>query len=187
MSFLDLQPVEVHNVQERSESNCYHLANRQELILEGIIKPKPKEESTFAKLYCDERDRLAIAEVVKNIAEHGKFWLLKNRGYMTELGDSVRHVHPLKFLEVVFTNDYLIHCLAEIFDDFFKRYGFLDGLGERLTVNSQVGELDRFLPEFAKSIQVEPAGLKPYFEVRDWEGLLRYLMSLKLVAPVTQK
>lgn len=169
------------NQQASDESLPYEIAGgRTEMSFDAIIKPKPKEESTFAKLTCTEKDQTTITEIVQNIAEHGKFWLLKHRGYMTELGDSVRHVHPLKFLEIVFTNEYLVSCMFEIFDDYFKRNGMMDGLGERLTVNSQIGELDRFIQDFAKSIQVTPDGLKPYIEVKDWEGLVRYLMELKL-------
>jgi hypothetical protein len=143
----------------------------------GFIKPKPREEAPYNKLYCDEKDRTSISDLIKAMAEHGKLWLLGHKTYMNELGDSVRHVHPLKFLEVVFSNEYLKACMREIFEDYFKKNGFMDGLGESLTIKSKVGDLDRYLGDFAKAVKADAENLKPFFENRDWEGLVRYLMD----------
>lgn len=143
----------------------------------GIIKPKPREEAPYAKLVCTEQDKQAITEIIKNMGEHGKFWLLRHKSYMNELGDSIRHVHPLKFLEVVFNNDYLKVCMREVFDDYFKRNGFMDGLGGTLTNKSKAGELERYTHDFAKSINVSYDSIDIYFQNRDWDGLVRHLIG----------
>ena len=145
--------------------------------LVGFIKPKPKPEGNYAKLPCDERDKEAISTIIRTMAENGKFWLLKHKSELTALGDSVRHVHPLKFMEVIFADEYLKSCMIEIFDDYFKRNGFLDGIGETLTAKSRMGDLDRYINDFAKAVHASPDSIRPFFEAMDWEGLMRYLMD----------
>ncbi len=159
------------------EVNSNESSPREPKVNLGIIKPKPREDAPYSKLCCEEKDRIAIGEIVKNMAEHGKIWLLKHRTFMNELGDSVRHVHPLKFLEVVFTDEYLKSCMRELFEDYFKKTGFMDGLGETLTNKAAIGDLDRYLADFCKAIKVPFESVKIYFEAKDWEGLVRFLMN----------
>lgn len=153
------------------------LAPRAPIERSFIIKPKPREEAPYDKLYCDDKDKTTISEIISSMAEHGKFWLLRHRSHMNELGDSIRHVHPLKFMEVIFTSEYLTACMREVFDDYFKRNGFLDGIGETLTMKAKVGELDRYIKDFAKAVNAPLEAVQPYFTSMDWEGLIRYLMS----------
>jgi len=161
--------------QESNEASLFELRNDKATM--GIIKPKPKDESPYHKLYCDATDRQNINELIKNMAEHGKIWLLRHRSFMNEIGDSIRHIHPLKLLEVIFTDSFLTQCMREVFDDYFKRNGFMEGLGESLTLKSKTGDLSRYMHDFAKAVLIPFDELQGFFESMDWESLMRYLMN----------
>ena len=147
----------------------------------SIIKfppPSKGDEVTYKDLPCSDQDRSYIFEIITTMAENGKISLLLKQNHLKQMGAQINHVHPLKFLSTIFTNDRLKECMVPIFDDYFKRNGFMDGLGPSLTVESEKGKLESFLPEFANEVQIPADALRPYFQSRDWEGLVRQLMQM---------
>ncbi len=67
--------------------------------------------------------------------------------------------------------------MSYIWDDYFKRNGFLDGLGPSLFREAEKGKLDLYLEPFAKEIGLQKEDLKPYTDVHDWENLVLYLIQ----------
>lgn len=139
-------------------------------------KPKPKTERAYKDLPCSEEDAMIIHHIIRTISEKGKWWLMKHRSEMNALGDSINHVHPLKFLETIFSDDLLKERMKDVFDDYFKKNGFMEGVNRGLTARSNVGELDAYLDDFAKSVRKKKEEIKPYFDNQDWEGLVRHLI-----------
>ena len=146
--------------------------------LASIIKlpPNPGTDIAYKDLVCTEQDKANIMEIVTSIADNSKFSLLLKQSHLKNIGSQLNHVHPLKFLAVSIGTPYLKSCLIQIFDDYFKRNGFMDGLGPSLTREAEKGKLDAYLPSFAQEVGVTPDSIQPYIAARDWEGLVRYLM-----------
>jgi len=146
--------------------------------LASIIKlpPNPGADLPYKDLPCSEQDRANIIEIVVSIADNSKFTLLLKQSHLRNLGAQVNHVHPLKFLSVTLSTPQLKTCLIQIFDDYFKRNGFMDGLGPSLTREADKGKLDVYLPAFAEEVGVPLDTITPYIQARDWEGLVRLLM-----------
>ena len=67
--------------------------------------------------------------------------------------------------------------MPAIFEDFFKKSGFMDGLAPSLSRESEKGKLESFLPDFAQEIGVPLEGIRPFFQSKDWEHLVRFLMA----------
>ncbi len=175
MFFLDPSPeTEMVFFQREKPSIPYTLIAQKPPPI--TIKPKPKEDA-YASLYCDDRDKKCISEIIRHLGERGKMWLLGHKSYMNELGDSIQHVHPLKFLEVICSDDYLKACMREAFEDYFKRNHFMDGLGEGLNNKAMTGDLEQHIPDFAEAVHITKEEIFPYFQKRDWEGLVRYLIT----------
>ena len=63
-----------------------------------------------------------------------------------------------------------------VWNDHFKRNGFLDGLAPSLTREAEKGKLDQYLKDFAAEVGVTVENIRPYFDVRDWENLVLYLI-----------
>ena len=146
--------------------------------LASIIKlpTNPGVDVAYKDLVCTEQDKANIVEIISVIADNSKFSLLLKQNHLKNLGSQVNHVHPLKFLSVALSSEYLKSCLIQIFDDYFKRNGFMDGLGPSLTREAEKGKLETYLPAFSQDVGVPVDMMLPYIQARDWEGLVRYLM-----------
>ena len=150
-----------------------------ELGLAVVIKipPAKAQDETYEEFVCTEQDQSHIAEIVKTMAEFGKLTLLFKQNHLKQLGAQINHVHPLKFLEVVFSDAELKRCMGEIFDDYFKRTGVLDGLGPSLSREMEKGKLTQHIEAFSKAISVSPDEIRPFFQTSDWEALVRHLIT----------
>ncbi|HSX26946.1 MAG TPA: hypothetical protein VLE89_08085 [Chlamydiales bacterium] len=141
------------------------------------IPPAGGGEIGYKDLICTEQDKANIYEIITTLSENGKLSLLFKQDHLKQLGTQINHVHPLKFLSTIFSNPRLRYCMYDIFDDYFKRNGFMDGLGPSLQKESEKGKLDPLLSDFAKEVNVAPELLRPHFQARDWENLVRKLMQ----------
>ncbi|HSX38891.1 MAG TPA: hypothetical protein VLE95_08760 [Chlamydiales bacterium] len=139
------------------------------------IPKNPKADVAYKDLVCTEQDKSYIIELVTTIAENNKFSLLLKQTYLKNIGVQINHVHPLKFLSVAVSSDFLKSCVIQIFDDYFKRNGFMDGLGPSLTREAEKGKLENYLADFSKEVSVPLENIRPYVETRDWESLVSLL------------
>src|SRR5579872_272699 len=117
----------------------------------SIIKKPPAKptETLYKDLVCTEADRANIYEIVSTMAEKGKLGLLFQQNHLREVGAQINHVHPLKFLAVILKDPHLKSCMFNIWDDYFKRNGFIDGLFPFFTREAEKGKLDIHLKDFA--------------------------------------
>jgi len=145
----------------------------------SIIKKPPGKptETLYNDLTCSEQDRANIHEIISTMGEKGKLGLLFQQNHLREVGAQINHVHPLKFLAVVFKDPHLKSCMFYIWDDYFKRNGFLDGLGPSLTREADKGKLMMYLSDFAEDIGSSVEALKSYVNARDWENLVLFLIQ----------
>ena len=145
----------------------------------SIIKKPPAKpvETSWADLTCTEQDRANIYEIVSTVSEKNKLSLLVNQSYLREKGAQITHVHPLKFLGVIFSDPYLKTCMFYIWDDYFKRNNFLSDLTSALDRESDRDKLHPYLHDFAKEVQHSPENIKLYFDARDWNNLLLFLIQ----------
>jgi hypothetical protein len=146
------------------------------------VSPPAPANTCYKDLVCTPQHQACIHEIITMMADHSKFSLLVNQPHLKQLGVQVQHVHPLKFLSTIFLNPTLKNCMASIFDDYFKRNGFLgddlsDGLGPSLNRECDKGKIEPYLQDFANEMKVPIEQLRPYFAARDWENLVRYLIQ----------
>jgi hypothetical protein len=151
----------------------------------SIIKISPPAPELYKDLVCTTQDKAIIEEIVNLLFQNTKWDLLWTENYMNELGAKITHVHPLKFLSTILLNPVLKMHLIVIFEDYFKRNGFLgnrlgrtaDGLGSSLNREADKNKLEQYLADFAKEINVPVDNFRPFFQTRDWENLVRYLIQ----------
>jgi hypothetical protein len=145
----------------------------------SIIKfpPTKTEDLAYNDLVCTEQDKANIYEIIVTMAEKPKLKLLFIQDHLKQIGAQINHVHPLRFLGTIFSNSRLKESMFTIFDDYFKRNGFMDGLGPSLTNEAEKGKLDQYLNDFSMEVNASPNEIHPHFKSRDWESLVRYLMQ----------
>ncbi len=127
--------------------------------------------------FCSETDRENINEIITTLAQNGKVKLLFKQNHLKELGAQIDHLHPLKLLSTIFTSPELKSHMTGIFNDYFKRNGFMDGIGPSLDSKSEAGDLNQYIEKFAQEVNVPSENIKPFFENKDWEGLIEYLIN----------
>lgn len=140
----------------------------------SIIKKPPVKivDIAYKDLVCTEEDQANITEIISTVGGKPKLKLAFYISYLRELEAKITHVHPLKFLATIFKNPDLKAKMHSIWYDSYKRDEFFKGLSPRLTLEAEKGKLDMHLNDFALDLDVPAASLKPYFETRDWEGMV---------------
>ncbi|MBI3508977.1 MAG: hypothetical protein HY069_05035 [Chlamydiia bacterium] len=141
--------------------------------LASIIKIPPAEtsDSSYKSLLCTQEDKDMIDELITTLGENGKLALLTIQSDVRRLGAQINHVHPFKFLAVIFSTPRLKeHMKNNIFSDYFKRNGFMDGLGPSLSREALKGKLHPYIDDFAKEVNVSPDMLRQLFDNRQWSG-----------------
>ncbi len=150
-------------------------------ILGSLVKVKPEKNEPFHNLRLTEQDKENITYIITSLGEQGKLTLLVNKSELTRRGDLIQGVHPLKFLTVVFRDEYLKKvCMPEILKDYFKKKNFLDGLGANMTKEAQKGKIQKYMPDFLSEINLNSKhseSLLKFVEIRDWEGFVRYIVN----------
>lgn len=143
-----------------------------------LKKPPPKPiELGYTDLVCTEQDRADIYEIISTVAARGKLSLLFQQNHLREKGAQITHVHPLKFLGVIFSDPYLKNCMSYIWDDYFKRTNFIADLSGALSREADRGKLHPYLGDFAKEVGISPEAIKGYIDTRDWGNLLLFLIQ----------
>ena len=151
-------------------------------LLASMVKFPPggqKKDVPYAELVCTEEDQKFIRELIETLGEEGKIALLFKATYMKRLGALICHVHPIKFLAVIFRDTYLGQCVSMIMDDGFKRAEFMDGLGSGLTREVEKGTLETYLVDFQQEVggTTKLDEIQAICKTRNWEKLIYYLLE----------
>ena len=166
---------------EKSLSLIKTLAEAGQLPLlfkEAVSKLEPEsKEPAYNELVCTETDKQNIAYIIQTLSKSGKLSLLFKQGELKRIGAEINHVHPLKFLETIFADPDLKECMRAIYRDYFKWNGFLDGVAPSLTSQSDQGKLMQYIKDFSAGVNSTSEALTPYFDSKDWENLVRYLVD----------
>lgn len=154
---------------------------RLEWALASIVKIPPAKPAaqSYEDLVCTEEDKAVIAEIITILGENNKLSLLFKQNHLKALGTQIDHLHPMKFLTAIFNDPQLKMYMNGIFEDYFKRNGFMDGLGPSMTREQEKGKLQQYIPDFAKELHVPAESIRPYFQASDWEGLVRFLIDFE--------
>jgi hypothetical protein len=148
--------------------------------LGGIIKLPGKEDyQVYAQLPCPEAERAKIVDLITTIGTKGKLDLLLNhKSRLEKMGNEIdEKVHPLKFLAVIFSNPQLKSYMANVRGDYFKWSNFLGGFSKKLNFEHKKGKIVKFFDDFALEVNVSSEDLRYYYEKKDWEGFLDYLIN----------
>lgn len=137
----------------------------------------------YEKLSITKADAETIYEIIDTLGSSGLWKLYKIEDDMVELGTQIQHVHPLKFLEVVFTDPHLKDCMVKTEDSFFKWRGFMKGSGKSpgfIAKCEREYDKDNFAPyidDFCKAVKADPEQVRDLIERKKWETLIRILLK----------
>ena len=149
----------------------------------SIIKIIPKQEDkTYENLPgSDPKEREKIIEIMTTMGSHGNMSLLMHhQKRLRKLGKEVEHVHPLKFLGCIFSTPGMRIYMDDIYHSSFKWSNFIKGLSPNFDHELKKVNLLKYLDDFAKEVNIPKEKMIVYFQNRDWEGFVKFLIYYPL-------
>ena len=136
-----------------------------------------KSLRNYARGYTSQEAK-DIHFVVTNLGR-GKANALSHFSSLNKAGDRIDNVHPLRFLECIFTNE---ECKAGI-ANIQKSGGFVakkfnSGLFNTLTEEANAGNIPRsYVAGLASALSLDVKVLLPFFKNNNWQGLVNTLIA----------
>jgi len=154
----------------------------QVLKLDGNQEGK----SPYAQLPITEAEAQMIYQIIDTVGTNGLGTLYFKEDELKDLGNKVQHVHPLKFLEVVFTDPHLKECMKNVEEwPLTKLRGFMQGSGgtpgfiQKCERESSRNNLQPYVLSFCQAVKAHPDQVRDLIEKKQWEKLVRYLIKLE--------
>lgn len=139
-----------------------------------------KEKNHKARDYSSpvtKEEKENISLIICSLANYNKKDLLTNRSHLKSVGDKIRHIHPFRFLECVFTDEELkvnlsvIRHKEMVWDKYYK------GLKKSLMEESQRKNLEPFIHDFAARIGVNALDILPFIRGNQWNEFIDFLIN----------
>jgi hypothetical protein len=159
-----------HFIFHKHNSEVFHR------IFNFIKSNPPIFQSTSPLERNDLLERNKTIELFTIIATNGKMALLWRVSELKKRGQEIEHIHPLKMLGYVFSAPNMQDYFDKIYKDSFKWGNFYHEFARRMNFEASKNNLLCHFASFAKEVNLAPANLKPFFDRKDWEGLLKYLI-----------
>lgn len=134
------------------------------------------DPSLFYTLPLSSQEEKVIESIILTLAETNIFGLLFEKSDLEKKGKFIEHVHPLRFLGVVFSRYELRMAMSEIKKSTFKWDGFMEGLERRIREEQIRDNLMRYVSGFSRHVHADPDKISAFIQHHNWEGLIRYLM-----------
>ncbi len=133
---------------------------------------------SFFKTPLEDWEQKAIRRIVSTMAEKNLLQLGLEKKTLKKKGKKINHVHPLRFVGYIFADPYLKQCMQQIKKSSFKWNGFVRGFSGRMMEEAVRDNLRPHLPEFSHHLTVNQENLQIYIDNKDWEGLLKFLLTI---------
>ena len=150
----------------------YSLAQMPQItqLVDGQIDP-------YEALPITGEEKRKIAEILTIMADNNVFQLLFQRKHLERLGREIHHVHPMRFMGTVFSDQRLVHCMRCIRRSSFKWEGFMDGFVDRIKQEAREGNVNPYVPGLANALHLNAQAIQAYVDRRDFEGLIVFLVE----------
>lgn len=137
----------------------------------------PYSIGSFYKLPLAEKEGKVITHIITTMSDNSIYKLLWKKSEIERMGDSIHHIHPLRFLGHIFHSQKLHNCMRTVRRSYFKWNGFMKGLATRM---DQEMRKDNVLPHiygFCDYVNADPEHVISFVKRHDWEGLVKFLIG----------
>ena len=174
---------------EKPKSSISYFVNKQnkaslnlfntKTMMAAIKLPPKQDKKTYYELPGSSiEDQNKIIELFSTMGSHGKIDLLFHyKKHLEQIGKEIEHVHPLKLLGIIFSTPNMKGYMDNIINDYFKWNSFIDGFEPNMNHEFMKNNLMIHIDDFAKHVNVPKENIIPYFNNKDWKGLIKYLIN----------
>jgi hypothetical protein len=119
-----------------------------------------------------------LTHIVHTLARSSLAKLGTSKSSLKKVGDRIDHLHPLRFLTIIFTDEELkadirvIRTRSWVWDTFFE--GLADSLQEESKNNNILPE---YIEDFSKNVGIDPNLITPSIQARKWKELVNILID----------
>jgi hypothetical protein len=119
-----------------------------------------------------------MRKLLTSMAKNTWAELLSNSSSMNKIGDRIEHIHPLRFLQCIFSDEELKGCLHSVKDRSIIWKKFFSGVSESLEEEANRNNMKpEFIQEFAASLNLNPNLIKDSIEKKKWKEFLDILFK----------
>lgn len=123
-------------------------------------------------------ERADIHYIITFLANKSLISIASHKGTLEEKGDHIDHVHPLRFLHTVFTDEELKVGIRNIRAKGWIWGDFIAGLKESLSTEANLYNItDDQLYHLARSVEIDPNLILPVAAARRWDELIDTLIT----------
>lgn len=140
----------------------------------GYTKGKPRDY--FEPL--SQQDRTDIYYILRTLANSTLIKIGGQKSSLKRAGDRIEHIHPLKFLQFVFSEEELKVCMRNVQGRSWVWKEFLEGLTTSLKNEASLNNISmQYVTDLAKKINVDVNLILPWIQNRRWEDLVNGLIQ----------
>ena len=119
-----------------------------------------------------------IAFIVSTLGNKSLTKIWKEKSSLKKAGDKIDHIHPLKFLSVIFSDEQLKVAIANLKESRWVWNEFKSGLYSTLTeelANENISE--EHILDFADQLDIDVALITPSITQADWDEFFSVLIK----------
>lgn len=127
-------------------------------------------------LTADEKS--TIAYIVNTLANNSYARLLLMKGDLDRAGAKIDHVHPLRHIAAIFSDEQLKVNIRNIKKKSLVWKNYVSGLGNSLSEEAARNNLTSdFVEDFARTLKLDPSHVQPMIGQQSWSSLIDYLID----------
>lgn len=125
-----------------------------------------------------EREKEHIRFIITSLADKSLIAIAFIKGDLESAGDQIDHIHPLRFLMTVFTDEEMKVGMRNIRGRGWIWGQFLAGLKECLNTEMHIGNIkEEYINDFSAQIELAFHRIYPFVHTHDWDGLIEVLIN----------
>jgi len=116
--------------------------------------------------------------IVNTLARNSLMSIASDKGSLKKAGDRINHLHPLRFLMTIFTDEEMKADISAIRSRGWVWSSFYDGLEGSLKEESKKGNIKtEFVMNFAQIIGINPDKILPAIQDKRWKDFVNILID----------
>lgn len=164
---------------ETGKKNFYKAVNYKEKSIRHHVSKASQGITRDYNLVVAGTDRNNLTYIVTTLGNEPIYKIIAQKSALQKAGDAIKHIHPLRFLECVFTSEELKAAIHKIPKRSWIGSEFMDGIIGSLREEYAKGNLpDAFIKDFANNIHIDVSIINPFIKERKWDKFIHKLIEI---------
>lgn len=124
------------------------------------------------------QEKKEMTYIITTLANDSLLSIGTSRSSLKKAGDKIDHLHPLRFLMTIFTDEKLkagVHAIRD--RGGWTWEGFIDGITGSLKAEGGRNNLLPYVSDFAEKVKIDPSLILPSLEKGKWSDFVNLLID----------